>query len=106
MPDSLSSSADIVQQLTRSLIAEPRFIMHAYLNKNLQSTANNTPKESKWLKHMLFVVSVVAIACTLAPAFDPSPLQDFCVADPTIPGQVIGRDCLGSKMDTKKTKLK
>jgi hypothetical protein len=32
---------------------------------------------------LLATASFLAIICALATALDPSPLQDFCVADPT-----------------------
>jgi hypothetical protein len=37
--------------------------------------------------HILVIVSFLAIACAVVTSFEPSPLQDFCVSDPTSSGQ-------------------
>jgi hypothetical protein len=37
--------------------------------------------------HLLVIASLLVIACAMVTAFEPSPLQDFCVADPTSSGQ-------------------
>ncbi|XP_041023732.1 putative germin-like protein 2-1 [Juglans microcarpa x Juglans regia] len=51
-------------------------------------------------KYPIFVLSLLALVCALAFASEPSPLQDFCVADPTSPGCTLvnGRACLDSKL--------
>lgn len=36
----------------------------------------------------ILVLSLLAITCALALAFEPSPLQDFCVADPSSQGDL------------------
>ncbi|GLT53705.1 hypothetical protein SLA2020_269590 [Shorea laevis] len=46
----------------------------------------------------VFVLSLLAFACAVAYASDPSPLQDFCIADPTSPAGVNGQACLDSKL--------
>ncbi|CAK7357334.1 unnamed protein product [Dovyalis caffra] len=48
--------------------------------------------------HILVIASLLAIACAMVTAFEPSPLQDFCVADPTSSARVNGLACLDSKM--------
>ncbi|KAF3451225.1 hypothetical protein FNV43_RR07320 [Rhamnella rubrinervis] len=49
----------------------------------------------------ILVVFFVAITFTATiNAFEPSPLQDFCVADPTSPARVNGLACLDSKLVT------
>ncbi|XP_073154343.1 putative germin-like protein 2-1 [Henckelia pumila] len=46
-----------------------------------------------------FVLFVLLVAtCSIAFASDPSPLQDFCVADPSSPALVNGFVCKDSKM--------
>ncbi|CAK7357335.1 unnamed protein product [Dovyalis caffra] len=47
--------------------------------------------------HILVIASLLAIACAMVTAFEPSPLQDFCVADPTSSARVNGLACLDSK---------
>ena len=37
----------------------------------------------------IMILSLLAITCSLAIGFEPSPLQDFCVADPASSGRVI-----------------
>ncbi|RVW80180.1 putative germin-like protein 2-1 [Vitis vinifera] len=37
--------------------------------------------------HNIMILSLLAVTFTLVIAFEPSPLQDFCVADPTSSGQ-------------------
>jgi hypothetical protein len=37
--------------------------------------------------HLLVIASLLVIACAMVTAFEPTPLQDFCVADPTSSGQ-------------------
>ncbi|KAI3455916.1 hypothetical protein Pfo_012579 [Paulownia fortunei] len=44
------------------------------------------------------VLSLLAMFCSLAFAFEPSPLQDFCVADSTSSARVNGQACLDSKL--------
>ena len=36
--------------------------------------------------HNIMILSLLAVTFTLVIAFEPSPLQDFCVADPTSSG--------------------
>jgi hypothetical protein len=36
---------------------------------------------------ILVISTFIAIACAVVTSFEPSPLQDFCVADPTSSGQ-------------------
>ncbi|XP_056175470.1 putative germin-like protein 2-1 [Syzygium oleosum] len=43
---------------------------------------------------------ILAVACTLAVASDPAPLQDFCVADPNSQVLVNGVACLDPKLVT------
>ncbi|XP_038712779.1 putative germin-like protein 2-2 [Tripterygium wilfordii] len=45
----------------------------------------------------LAVMSLLAVACTLAMAFEPSPLQDFCVADTSSSTRVNGFVCMDPK---------
>lgn len=40
-------------------------------------------------KHVVFLTLVSLTICSLAFAFEPSPLQDFCVADPNSSGIVL-----------------
>ncbi|KAK2983487.1 hypothetical protein RJ640_006500 [Escallonia rubra] len=47
--------------------------------------------------HTLFL-SLLALSCSLAIAYEPSPLQDFCVADPTSSAFVNGRACMDPKL--------
>ncbi|KAK9223522.1 hypothetical protein WN944_011967 [Citrus x changshan-huyou] len=47
----------------------------------------------------ILVLSLLAITCAnLALAFEPSPLQDFCVADPSGPVRVNGFACMDPKL--------
>ncbi|CAK7357344.1 unnamed protein product [Dovyalis caffra] len=46
---------------------------------------------------ILVIASFIAIAVAIVTAFEPSPLQDFCVADPTSSARVNGLACLDSK---------
>ncbi|KAI5572122.1 hypothetical protein POPTR_011G162200v4 [Populus trichocarpa] len=48
--------------------------------------------------HLLVIASLLVIACAMVTAFEPSPLQDFCVADPTSSAKVNGLACLDPKM--------
>ncbi|ESR62107.1 hypothetical protein CICLE_v10017553mg [Citrus x clementina] len=41
------------------------------------------------------VLSLLVITCALVAAFEPSPLQDFCVADPITVAQIPGLNTLG-----------
>ncbi|KAJ9163192.1 hypothetical protein P3X46_022890 [Hevea brasiliensis] len=47
--------------------------------------------------YVLVLISFLAMVCTLTIAFEPSPLQDFCVADPSSSARVNGLACLDSK---------
>ncbi|KAK3011658.1 hypothetical protein RJ639_010671 [Escallonia herrerae] len=47
--------------------------------------------------HTLFL-SLLALSCSLAIAYEPSPLQDFCVADPSSSAFVNGRACMDPKL--------
>ncbi|GAY33910.1 hypothetical protein CUMW_008720 [Citrus unshiu] len=49
----------------------------------------------KMAKHIL-VLNLLAITCALVVAFEPSPLQDFCVADPM--AQIPGLNTLGASL--------
>jgi hypothetical protein len=44
-------------------------------------------RKIKMANHLLVIASLLVIACAMVTAFEPSPLQDFCVADPTSSGQ-------------------
>ncbi|PON50312.1 Germin [Parasponia andersonii] len=46
----------------------------------------------------VLLLSLLATTFALAIAFEPSPLQDFCVADPASPARVNGQPCLDSKL--------
>ncbi|XP_059668023.1 putative germin-like protein 2-1 [Cornus florida] len=46
----------------------------------------------------ILLLTLVAITCTLSLAFEPSPLQDFCVADSSSSARVNGLACLDSKL--------
>ncbi|CAK9174825.1 unnamed protein product [Ilex paraguariensis] len=46
---------------------------------------------------LIMILSLVAHSCAMAMAFDPSPLQDFCVADTTSPVLVNGHACMDPK---------
>ncbi|KAL4627866.1 hypothetical protein ACB092_05G196600 [Castanea dentata] len=48
--------------------------------------------------HIIFVLSLLAFTCALAFASDPSPVQDFCIADPASSGRVNGFACLDPKL--------
>ncbi|KAL3833724.1 hypothetical protein ACJIZ3_008460 [Penstemon smallii] len=50
--------------------------------------------------HFVVLGFLIAITCSLALASDPSPLQDFCVADPSGPVLVNGFACKDSKLVT------
>ncbi|KAK9267155.1 hypothetical protein L1049_009575 [Liquidambar formosana] len=50
------------------------------------------------MANRILVLSLVAFSCALATAFEPSPLQDFCVADPTSSARVNGLACMDSKL--------
>lgn len=41
----------------------------------------------------LFFLAFLAITSSIALASDPSPLQDFCVADPNNPGWYMDYSC-------------
>ncbi|KAJ0082350.1 hypothetical protein Patl1_11463 [Pistacia atlantica] len=47
---------------------------------------------------IVLLLGLLAITCTLAIAYEPSPLQDFCVADTTSSTRVNGLACLDSKL--------
>ncbi|CAK7357337.1 unnamed protein product [Dovyalis caffra] len=47
---------------------------------------------------VLVIASFVAVTFAMVTAFEPGPLQDFCVADPTSSARVNGLACLDSKM--------
>ncbi|XP_034213116.1 putative germin-like protein 2-1 [Prunus dulcis] len=48
---------------------------------------------------MLLLTTLLAVTCALVIAFEPSPLQDFCVADTTSSAtRVNGLPCLDSKL--------
>ncbi|XP_038691262.1 putative germin-like protein 2-3 [Tripterygium wilfordii] len=49
------------------------------------------------MANYLVLISVMAMACTQVMAFEPSPLQDFCVADTSSSITVNGHACLDSK---------
>ncbi|KAM2496561.1 hypothetical protein COP2_037381 [Malus domestica] len=50
---------------------------------------------------ILLLTTFLAMTCSLVVAFEPSPLQDFCVADATSSGtRVNGLPCLDSKLAT------
>ncbi|XP_041010480.1 germin-like protein subfamily 1 member 17 [Juglans microcarpa x Juglans regia] len=53
-------------------------------------------------KYALVIVALLAFACSLASAFDPSPLQDFCVAfnNPASAVFVNGKFCKDPKLVT------
>jgi len=67
-------------------LIERRFNNFKLLEQKLINLLLIIPQRIKMAKHMILVVSLGAIACTLAIAFEPGPLHDFCVADPTRPG--------------------
>ncbi|XP_002267617.1 putative germin-like protein 2-2 [Vitis riparia] len=46
----------------------------------------------------IMILSLLAITCSLAIGFEPSPLQDFCVADPASSARVNGLACMDSKL--------
>ncbi|KAM3748912.1 hypothetical protein ACB098_05G143900 [Castanea mollissima] len=48
--------------------------------------------------HIVFELSLLAFACALAFASDPSPVQDFCIADPASSARVNGFACLDPKL--------
>ncbi|KAK4588872.1 hypothetical protein RGQ29_019759 [Quercus rubra] len=50
------------------------------------------------VNHIIFVLSLLAFACAVAFASDPSPVQDFCIADPTSSARVNGFACLDPKL--------
>ncbi|KAF9606134.1 hypothetical protein IFM89_023187 [Coptis chinensis] len=47
--------------------------------------------------HILLWV-LVALTCSIALSFEPSPMQDFCIADPTSTARVNGMVCKDPKM--------
>ncbi|KAL9403157.1 hypothetical protein Peur_000129 [Populus x canadensis] len=47
---------------------------------------------------ILVISTFIAISFSVVASFEPSPLQDFCVADPTSSARVNGLACLDSKM--------
>ncbi|XP_041015831.1 germin-like protein subfamily 1 member 13 [Juglans microcarpa x Juglans regia] len=51
-------------------------------------------------KYLIVTVALLALVCSLASAYDPSPLQDFCVAvkDPTSALFVNGKFCKDPKL--------
>jgi quercetin dioxygenase-like cupin family protein len=49
---------------------------------------------------VVLILSLLATTFALAIAFEPSPLQDFCVADPTSQARVNGLSCLDAKLVT------
>ncbi|KAH7545551.1 hypothetical protein FEM48_Zijuj01G0105600 [Ziziphus jujuba var. spinosa] len=49
------------------------------------------------MEKSVLVLFFLAITCAITIAFEPSPLQDFCVADPTSPARVNGFPCLDPK---------
>ncbi|XP_050148855.1 putative germin-like protein 2-1 isoform X2 [Malus sylvestris] len=51
---------------------------------------------------ILLLITFLAMTCALVIAFEPSPLQDFCVADTTSSGsyRINGFPCLDSKLAT------
>ncbi|KAM1762008.1 hypothetical protein TB1_004604 [Malus domestica] len=50
---------------------------------------------------ILLLTTLLAITCSLVVAFEPSPLQDFCVANATsLVVRVNGLPCLDSKLAT------
>ncbi|CAL5354002.1 putative germin-like protein 2-2 [Camellia sinensis] len=48
------------------------------------------------MANLILVLSLL-VSCTMAIAFEPSPLQDFCVADPTSSARVNGLACMDAK---------
>ncbi|KAH9796018.1 putative germin-like protein 2-1 [Citrus sinensis] len=46
----------------------------------------------------ILVLSLLVITCALVAAFEPSPLQDFCVADPSSSARVNGLACMDPKL--------
>ncbi|KAL2474156.1 Germin-like protein subfamily 1 member 14 [Forsythia ovata] len=50
------------------------------------------------MESQLVAFCLLAMTCTLAMAFEPSPLQDFCVADLTSSARVNGLVCMDSKL--------
>ncbi|KAK9267867.1 hypothetical protein L1049_010304 [Liquidambar formosana] len=46
----------------------------------------------------IMLLSLLAITCALAIAFEPSPLQDFCVADSASSARINGLACMDSKL--------
>ncbi|KAH9747700.1 putative germin-like protein 2-1 [Citrus sinensis] len=48
-------------------------------------------------KHIL-VLNLLTVTCALVVAFEPSPLQDFCVADPSGSARVNGFACMDPKL--------
>ncbi|PSS29015.1 Germin-like protein 2-1 precursor [Actinidia chinensis var. chinensis] len=46
----------------------------------------------------IWVLSLIALSCIMSIASEPSPLQDFCIADPTSSTQVNGLVCLDPKL--------
>ncbi|CAI9773308.1 unnamed protein product [Fraxinus pennsylvanica] len=50
------------------------------------------------MESKIVVLGLLAMTCTLAMAFEPSPLQDFCVADYTSSALVNGLACMDSKL--------
>ncbi|XP_035542316.1 germin-like protein subfamily 1 member 13 isoform X2 [Juglans regia] len=51
-------------------------------------------------KYLIVIMALLALACSLASAYDPSPLQDFCVAvkDPASALFVNGKFCKDPKL--------
>ncbi|KAF8369487.1 hypothetical protein HHK36_032494 [Tetracentron sinense] len=46
----------------------------------------------------ILILGLVVLTCSLAFAFEPSPLQDFCVADPSSSARVNGLVCKDPKL--------
>ncbi|XP_059670285.1 putative germin-like protein 2-1 [Cornus florida] len=50
------------------------------------------------MANRVLLLTLLAITCTMSFAFEPSPLQDFCVADATSSVRVNGLACMDSKL--------
>ncbi|KAF9605159.1 hypothetical protein IFM89_014150 [Coptis chinensis] len=48
--------------------------------------------------HIIIFLSLLVFTCSFALAFEPSPLQDFCIADSTSSARVNGLVCKDPKL--------